>query len=140
MEILPAPVREHTSVSARDTAHAETGVHDTFRHGLRSLRAETSLDAQHPVQNRLERWDESQRSWKLQVQRDMFGVGMPLRTVMERRFVSVNPHMPARHIANVHLDILDGKDECLDPVDFLPSGVRGEHLDVHAAMERKMAL
>ena len=51
-----------------------------------------------------------------------------------------NPHFPARRAADVHLDVLDGKDEMLDPADFLPSGVSGESLDIHTPMERKVGL
>lgn len=51
-----------------------------------------------------------------------------------------NPHMPARGVARVHLDVLDGTDESLDTADFLPSGVAGEQLDIHTAMERKLGV
>jgi len=48
--------------------------------------------------------------------------------------------MPAKHVSNIHLDVLDGRDEVLDPVDFLPSNVTGENRlgsDMHSAMEQK---
>ena len=51
-----------------------------------------------------------------------------------------DPHMPAKHVSNIHLDVLDGRDEVLDPVDFLPSNVTGENRlgsDMHSAMEQK---
>lgn len=51
-----------------------------------------------------------------------------------------NPHMPARGVSRVHLDILDGTDESLDTADFLPSGVSGETVDIHTAMERKLGM
>lgn len=91
-----------------------------MRHGLRSLHDETAAGSSHPLQHRLEHWDETQRQWKLTMQRNAFGLGMPMRTMMERKIVSHTPHMPARRVANVHLDILDGRDETLDPIDFLP--------------------
>jgi len=33
-------------------------------------------------------------------------------------FVVQNPHMPAMAQSNIHLDILDGRDETLDVTDF----------------------
>lgn len=91
-----------------------------MRHGLRSLRAESAASSYHPLQNRLEHWDETTRNWKNTMQRNAFGLGMPMRMEMERRMVAASPHMPARRVANVHLDVLDGRDETLDPSDFLP--------------------
>ena len=51
-----------------------------------------------------------------------------------------NAHFPVRAMQNVHLDVLDGRDGTLEPVDYLPSGVDGEMTDIHAAMERKVGL
>ena len=48
--------------------------------------------------------------------------------------------MPAHGVSRVHLDILDGTDESLDTADFLPSGVSGETVDIHTAMERKLGM
>lgn len=57
--------------------------------------------------------------------------------------------MPARRVANLHLDVLDGRDETLDPSDFLPcayipmytsnqlADTTGDMRDLHTAMERK---
>lgn len=116
------------------------GVHDTMRHGLRSMHAETAAASYHPVENRLEHWDTTQRGWKLATQRNVFGLGMPIRTMMERQLVSKDPHMPARGVSRVHLDILDGRDEELDTLDFLPSGVSSYAPDIHTAMERKLGV
>ncbi|PKI84637.1 hypothetical protein MVES1_001720 [Malassezia vespertilionis] len=137
MQIVPPSVRTHTSVSGQDTAHAEHGVHDTMRYGLRSMHAETAASTQHPIQNRLEQWEDNQRAWKMTVQRNTYGIGMPLRTAMERKLVASNYHMPARRVANLHLDVLDGKDETISPADVLPTGIEYGPVDIHAAMERK---
>ncbi|WFD02327.1 hypothetical protein MOBT1_001009 [Malassezia obtusa] len=139
-EIVPRDAPTHAQTDAHTTAHPEIGVHDAMRHGLRSLHAETSASSYHPVQNRLDNWDATQRNWKLASQRNIFGMGMPIRSMMERKIVSKNPHMPARGVAQVHLDILDGRDEELDTLDFLPSGVSGDAPDIHTAMERKLGV
>lgn len=120
MAIVPPTQAVHTHTESMSTLHPEHGVHDAMRHGLRSLHDETAASAHHPLQHRLEQWDETQREWKLTMQRNTFGLGMPMRTMMERKIVSHTPHMPARRVALVHLDILDGRDETLEPYDFLP--------------------
>lgn len=140
LEIVPRNAPTHTHTDAQATVHSEIGVHDTMRHGLRSLQAETAASSYHPVQHRLEHWDAMQRNWKLATHRNVFGLGMPVRTMMERKIVAKNPHIPARGVAQVHLDILDGRDEELDTADFLPSGVSGDAPDIHTAMEKKLGV
>ncbi|WFD33398.1 hypothetical protein MCUN1_000211 [Malassezia cuniculi] len=142
MHIVPAPMRSHDQTSQASTAHPETGAHDAMRHGLRSIRAETAAASTHPLEHRLENWDATQRAWRQQIHRDTFGIAMPLRTSMERRIAGHTNHFPARAVAAVHLDVLDGRDESLEPVDFLPSGIAlgGSYDDIHAPMERKLRL
>ncbi|KOS15387.1 hypothetical protein Malapachy_2061 [Malassezia pachydermatis] len=137
MAIVPPTHAPHPTTDAKSTLHPELGVHDAMRHGLRSLHSETAAASYHPIQHRLEQWDDTQRQWKLTMQRNMFGMGAPMRTMMERHFVAQSPHMPARRVANLHLDVLDGRDETLDPSDFLPSDTTGDMRDLHTAMERK---
>ena len=96
LEVVPPALDTSRGVDVRRTAHPETGVHDAMRHGPRSMHAETSAASFHPVQNRLEKWDETQRNWKLAVQRNTFGLGMPVRTMMERKLVAQVRCPPAR--------------------------------------------
>lgn len=69
-----------------------------------------------------------------------------------------NPHMPAMPRSNIHLDILEGRDETLDVTDFFSEyflailSVLGPHLpapsdfephpttDIHSDMERKLQM
>lgn len=88
MEIVPTALASHEGVDSRSTAHEEHGVHDAMHHGVRSIQRDTSAASYHPVQNRLENWDETQRRWKLNMQRDTFGMGMPVRTMMERKIAA----------------------------------------------------
>ena len=80
---------------------------------------------------------------KLQMQRQLFGLHMPMRILMERKIVIhvrprptlpmlflrrlhscalQNPHMPILPQSNLHLDILMGRDETLECADFMGSG------------------
>lgn len=59
-----------------------------MRFGHRNLAMEAStLSQQHPMQNRLEKWDETRDNLRLTMERRMFGLGAPMRTLMERRVV-----------------------------------------------------
>lgn len=88
MRIVPGPPSQ-TSVSLNATEHpVHKGVHDAMRFGPRSLAHETSASAtQHPLQHRLEQWDETRDNFKLTTMRNIYGIGAPVRTLMERRIV-----------------------------------------------------
>jgi proteasome maturation protein len=43
---------------------------------------------------------------------------LPLIMNLSRIFAIQNPHMPAMAQSNIHLDILEGRDETLDVSDF----------------------
>ncbi|KDN37580.1 proteasome maturation factor UMP1 [Tilletiaria anomala UBC 951] len=142
--IVPTAHAAATSTSTSETSHpVHKGIHDTMRYGPRSLAFETASNSSgagggvHPLQNRLEQWDETRDRLNLNLQRNMYGLGAPLRLLMDRRIASYNPHFPSRQVSNFHLDILNGRDESIEPVDFLPSEIGSEIVDIHAQMEKK---
>jgi len=119
-------------------------------------------------------WEETQDNFKLTMLRNLYGVHAPARLAMERKIVAAvsprdhdaisadgsacaqNPHMPGMGRSNIHLDILMGRDETLDPADFflgwsafrpastlLISGLgmeQGLPQNLHSDMERKVGL
>lgn len=131
LRLVPGPASSN-SISVSSTSHpVHAGVHDSMRHGQRNLATEVSSSSvQHPLQHRLESWDATRDNLKLTMQRNMFGMAAPIRTLMERRIVEHNPHFPAlqagqmggprKGLSALHRDILNGDDETIDPVDFLP--------------------
>lgn len=52
----------------------------------------------HPLQTRLENWDKTRDNLKLQLQRDVYGLGAPLRTMMERKIVG---HVSVLHLSRM---------------------------------------
>ncbi|KAJ9077612.1 hypothetical protein DSO57_1015233 [Entomophthora muscae] len=105
-----------TEKSLSTTAH-EYGVHDTMRFGFRSIASE--LVPGHSLEAHLNEWDASQFNLKLNIQRQVHGLHMPFRALMERDIIgSVNRH-PMFKSSRFGLDILDGKDETIDVEDFL---------------------
>ncbi|KAI0726061.1 proteasome maturation factor UMP1 [Fomitopsis betulina] len=134
--IVPATASK--SASIRDTANS-LGLHDTLRYGPRSLAAENK--AKGGLRERLENWEATQDNLKLTMQRNIFGLHMPMRTLMERKIVSRSSHMPAFPQSNPHLDILMGRDETLDCADFMmPASQLAQPLDIHTEMERKLRM
>ncbi|KAF8491304.1 proteasome maturation factor UMP1 [Gautieria morchelliformis] len=113
------------------------GLHDTLRNGPRSLANEVKGGS--VIQQRLTQWEETQDSLKMTMQRNLFGLHLPVRQMMERKAVAANPHMPAlaQTQSNIHLDILMGRDETLDVADVFGDQETSAPLDIHSEMERK---
>ncbi|ORX58731.1 proteasome maturation factor UMP1 [Hesseltinella vesiculosa] len=126
-----------TNVSTFDTSHNEFGVHDTLRHGTRSLKAEVLPG--HPLENRLQEWDQTRWELKLNLARQTYGLHAPIKMMMEHDLVSKRTRMPVLPSSNLHTDILLGKDETIDFEDFLNTpDMCTDMLDVHTAMEHKL--
>ncbi|KAJ1029859.1 hypothetical protein NDA13_003098 [Ustilago tritici] len=144
--LVPPSYAAHTSTSSNSsTSHpVYTGIHDTMRHGLKNVLHEVSTHSHHPVQNRLENWEATRDNLKLTMQRNIHGLGAPAHTLMERKIVSYNPAFdPTRSsnsISKLHLDILNGDDERIEPRDFLPSEISANVPSVHTVMERRLGL
>nr|GAT58411.1 predicted protein [Mycena chlorophos] len=131
--IVPASAPK--SASIQDTANS-LGLHDTLQYGPRTLATESSDG----FRGRLENWEETQDNLKLTLQRNMFGMHAPLRLLMERKIVSANPHMPVFPQSNLHLDILMGRDETIEPVDIFGGQETGAPQNIHAEMEKKLKM
>lgn len=102
LRLVPAKAPVKASIS--DTANS-LGVHDTLKYGPRNLADE--IKSTNPLQARLEnvrhsmpcsiplakqgpcyQWDETQRSLKLTMHRNIYGLHAPMRQLMERKIVS----------------------------------------------------
>ncbi|KAI0271607.1 proteasome maturation factor UMP1 [Gloeopeniophorella convolvens] len=134
LRLVPAAAPVKASIN--DTANS-LGLHDTLKYGPRSLADD--IKATNSLQNRLENWDETQSMLKLTMHRNIYGLHAPMRQLMERKLVSYNPHMPAMAQSNIHLDILEGRDEILDVPDFFDFEARPSS-DIHGDMERKLRM
>ncbi|CAO1617490.1 unnamed protein product [Parajaminaea phylloscopi] len=157
LRMVPGPAAgASSSVSMATTAHPEhAGVHDAMRHGARNLAFETSSAEKHPLQARLESWDQTRDTLKLTLQRNMYGMGVPVRSAFERQALQWDPHFPTLHqfpgngiggstrggFCQFQRDILDGNDESIGPKDFLPTpAISGPQVDIHAVMEQKYGI
>ncbi|TCD69949.1 hypothetical protein EIP91_005538 [Steccherinum ochraceum] len=132
------PATGPKAAALQDTS-SNFGLHDTLRYGPRSIAAEVQTTS--TVKERLENWEETQDNLKLTMLRNVYGLHAPVRMLLERKSVAMNAHMPAFSTSNVHLDVLMGRDETLDTVDFMmPNGTLRQPLDIHAEMERKLRM
>ncbi|KAG6854082.1 hypothetical protein C0991_010829 [Blastosporella zonata] len=134
LRIVPANAEK--SASVKDTANS-LGLHDTLRHGPRSLAAEVQTEG--GLKGRLENWDATQDNAKLTLQRNIYGLHAPMRLLMERKIVTqgTNPFAAAMAPSNLHLDILMGRDQTIEPVDIFLGMESGPSLDVHEGFGKK---
>ncbi|KAK7064733.1 proteasome maturation factor UMP1 [Favolaschia claudopus] len=123
------------SASVNDTANS-LGLHDTLQYGPRSIAAE--IKTENALKDRLENWEETQDNLKLSMQRNLYGLHAPMRLLMERKIVSANPHMAGLPQSNLHLDILMGRDETIEPVDIFGGMEDAPPLNIHKDMEKKL--
>ncbi|KAI8376202.1 proteasome maturation factor UMP1-domain-containing protein [Radiomyces spectabilis] len=137
--IAPAALPETSVKSTYDTTHADFGNHDALRYGTRSIKSEVLPG--HPLEHRLNKWQETQWELKLNMARQAYGMHAPIKMMMETETVSKRHRLPVLPSSNLHLDILMGKDETIDFEDFLNDpAMSTDMLDVHAAMEHKLNL
>ncbi|KAG6371594.1 hypothetical protein JVT61DRAFT_9304 [Boletus reticuloceps] len=133
--LVPPPEQKSASLTAKANSF---GLHDTLQYGPRSIAAETK--SRDNIEHRLSRWEETQDNFKLTMLRNLYGVHAPGRLLMERKIVTANPHMPGMGGSNIHLDILMGRDETLDPADFFLGMEQGLPLNLHSDMEKKLRI
>ncbi|AOW05353.1 YALIA101S05e13388g1_1 [Yarrowia lipolytica] len=114
------------------------GLHDTMRDG--QLNIESQLNGRHPLQARLENWEETQMNMRMQNYKRTFGMGEPIRRTMEMQIVKETTLMPAvvGTPANIHLDILKNKDLDVDWEDVYTGD--DQPLDFHSELEKRMGI
>ncbi|GBE78726.1 Probable proteasome maturation factor [Sparassis crispa] len=136
LRLVPAPSPKHASL--KETANS-LGLHDTLEYGPRSFAAEVATTS--GIRDRLQNWQETQDNLHLTMQRNLYGLHMPMRLLMERQMVTHSPHMPALRRSNIHLDILMGRDETLECADFMmPVSELAQPLSIHGEMEKKLRM
>ena len=114
IQILPSKSTNEVNLTTYDL-HPEYNVPDKFRNGLEA--SQIHKESKHPLQERLSGWHENQMMMKLKLERNVYGLGTPLRKMMERKICSVDNSMPAFNESykcnNLQLDVLEGKDDIL---------------------------
>ncbi|KAJ7618361.1 hypothetical protein B0H17DRAFT_1114560, partial [Mycena rosella] len=105
------PCNAPKSASVKDTANS-LGLHDTLQYGPRRR-----------LKERLEN-------------RNLHGMHAPMRLLMERKI----PAHARNGQSNLHLDILMGRDETIEPVDIFGGMETTPPQDIHRDMEKKLKM
>ncbi|TEB39129.1 hypothetical protein FA13DRAFT_1808940 [Coprinellus micaceus] len=137
LRLVPANTTKAASV--QDTK-GSFGLHDTLQYGPRGLAVE--IKSQGSLKDRLENWEETQDNLKLNLQRNVHGMHLPMRVLMERKLVATQPNFMGSLMgtSNVHLDVLMGRDETIEPADVFLGMDSGHPVDVRKEFERRYNL
>lgn len=147
MNIAP-PSSFKSSISTdqdhNSTSNAIKTLPDTFRQQEGgAVPMSTQLNDRHPLESRIQNWEETQRNRQLEQYRQIFGIAEPMKRVMELEIVNRTDFNPLNH-SSLHNDILLNKDSSIDWEDVYPSsGLQSGNVlndDVHAQIERKAGI
>ncbi|KAJ1763563.1 hypothetical protein IW139_002434 [Coemansia sp. RSA 353] len=114
-----------------------SGVSDIISTGPTQLVSET-LTAGHPLESRLANWENTQLNIKLHMQRQVYGLHAPMRTMMEVKSVQQTPSVLGSRAAQIQRDILLGKDESIDACDLFGDTSEVEISNVHTMLAARL--
>nr|ODN85366.1 proteasome maturation protein [Cryptococcus depauperatus CBS 7841] len=147
LKIVPSATAQSHAVSTHSTAHPVSGLHDTFRYGPQSAAQSVAAGVHSPLEMRLKRWNQTRAELQQSLQRNTFGLAVPMKQAMEIKLVQESPHNPLLDPTplggspNLALEILQGKDETLEVDEFMGGGQDlASVLDVNAVMEKKRGI
>ncbi|KAJ2500995.1 hypothetical protein GGH96_002312 [Coemansia sp. RSA 1972] len=114
-----------------------SGVSDIISTGPTQLVSET-LTPGHPLESRLANWENTQLNIKLHMQRQVYGLHAPMRTMMEVKSVQQTPSVLGSRAAQIQRDILLGKDESIDACDLFGDTSEVEISNVHTMLAARL--
>ncbi|KAJ1931862.1 hypothetical protein FBU59_006570, partial [Linderina macrospora] len=124
-----------TASSVLPTA-TEFGSTNVIGHGP-NRRIDQQLQKAHPLESRLANWESSQLNMKLHMQRRIYGLHAPMRTMMELQAVKDVPNVFESPAGRLQLDILNGRDETIEIEDmYNGANVELDLGDVHDLLSR----
>lgn len=115
---------------------------DTLRAQQGPLNIASKLNGRHPLELRLQQWEETQHSTRMETYRRVFGAGEPMRRTMELALVD-SDYTPAAVGGGdkMHRDILLNRETDVDWEDVYRGGLEsGVVEDMHSEMERRMGI
>ncbi|QLL30870.1 hypothetical protein HG536_0A06850 [Torulaspora globosa] len=147
MNIAPSS-NYKSSVSTADhqetSSNALSALPDTFRRQEGgAVPLSSQLSDRHPLETRVQNWEQTQRSRQLEQYRQIFGIAEPMKRVMQLEIVDRTDFNPLNQTA-LHRDILLNKEASVDWEDVYPgTGLRSGNVlgdDVHASIERSTGI
>ncbi|KAJ2156687.1 hypothetical protein GGF46_005016 [Coemansia sp. RSA 552] len=116
---------------------ARAGILDIVSQGP-TKRVDDELSVGHPLESRLANWESSQLGMKLHMQRQVYGLHAPLRTMMEIRAVEQTPSVLGSRASRIQRDILLGKDETIDVCDIFGGPAEDDTASVHQMLAARL--
>lgn len=98
------------------------------------------VNGKHPLQARLEKWEETQLDLKMEGYRRTFGAGEPIRRAMELEVVKMTD-MTSNILGgttSIHRDILLNKDATVTWEEIYPDQPQIQKMDFHSELEKRM--
>ncbi|KAJ2515626.1 hypothetical protein H4217_005066 [Coemansia sp. RSA 1939] len=115
-----------------------TGLQDIVREGP-SQKVNNTFTKNHEIESRVNNWENQQLGTKLHMQRQIYGLHAPLRTIMEIQSVQKTPALLGSRASRIQLDILMGKDDSIDADDlFGGDSFEADTQDIHSMLAKKL--
>jgi hypothetical protein len=98
------------------------------------------LSPPHPLEDQLKDWNENQESLKNAMHRNIYGFHSVMKNEMEKLIVGSHTRLPCLPMSRISLDILKGRDDCIEFEDFLNVScgfsTKNDIIDVHGSAEK----
>lgn len=146
MRIVPDN-NQQSSVSTTtfgEVAQSAPALQDTFKAQQGPLSIASQLNNRHPLEGRVQNWEDTQHNTRLEMYRRVFGAGEPIKRTMELNIIEASDFRPAvlGGADSMHKDILLNRDASVDWEDIYKGGFdSGRNVqDFHSEMERQMGI
>lgn len=104
------------SVKFGESAPSAEGIQDILRTNTGPLNISSQINNRHPLESRLQNWEQTQQDLRMEQYRRIFGAAEPIKRTMELNIVDATDFVPScvGGSSNVHRDILLNKDTSVD--------------------------
>lgn len=146
MRIVPES-KKHSSVSTTtfgEVAENTPALQDTLRAQQGPLNIASQLNNRHPLEGRVQNWEETQQNTRLEMYRRVFGAGEPIKRTMELNIIDATDFKPEilGGADSLHKDILLNREATVDWEDVYKGGFESGYSvkDFHSEMEKQLGI
>lgn len=146
LRIVPNSNHDSTisSTLVGPVSNAAPGLLDGLKNGDGPISLASKINNRHPLECRLQNWEQTQYDARLETYRRIYGAGEPIKRQMELNIIDATDFKPSvlGGPDSMHKDILLGKDSSVDWEDVYKGGFEsGNNVrDFHSEMETKLGL
>ncbi|ODV82752.1 hypothetical protein CANARDRAFT_30603 [[Candida] arabinofermentans NRRL YB-2248] len=137
----PSTVQSNAYGPAAPSAPA---LHDTLRSGEGPLSVSSKINNRHPLEARIQNWDQHARDQQLESYRRIFGAADPIKREMELSIVEQDSFKPmilgGGYESSLQKDILLNRETTIDWEDIYTGFDSKPQLDFHTEMEKKFGI